>query len=78
MRTQITCPKCKNTPTYLMEVWNNGTIIFDTDENGLWDGNDGIIEPPSTISHVEGFCSYCGHLWRLRGVTQIIDIKKAS
>ena len=72
-RTKITCPKCKSTPIELIEIWTNAAIYYKTNSDGLWDGNDGIVEPADTVSHVEALCQ-CNHSWRLRGVNDILDL----
>ena len=73
MRTKVICGQCKKPPSELVEVWTGAAIYYSVTESGLWDGRDGMVEPPERISHVEARCA-CGHEWRLRGVSQIGDI----
>jgi hypothetical protein len=72
MRTKILCPICRKPAIRLKEVWKNHYILFDTDEKGLWLGNDGYLEPGEPYC-VRAKCK-CGHRWTLRGITQIEDL----
>jgi hypothetical protein len=67
------CPKCKSPAVLLVEHWDGAVIYFETDSNGLWDGNDGTIEPPDTPMCITARCS-CDYSWKLRDVTQIDEL----
>ena len=75
-RKSVVCPRCRKAAVELIEVYRDAAIYFCTDDSGLWDGRDGVLEPPETISHVEARCA-CGHQWRLRGVGQVTDLIKS-
>jgi len=66
------CPKCKSFPCYLFENWNNFQLQFET-ENGLavGDGYSNIGMPTGVIAE----CGNCGHVWKLKGITQISEIR---
>ena len=64
------CPKCKDTPYCLTELWNGHTIEFTiTDGEISQDGVQEVGFPCGVIANCK-----CGHFWRLRGITQITDI----
>jgi hypothetical protein len=67
------CPKCKKTVFAYIEVWKNHTMSFDCDRNGYWDGEDGF-SAAGEPDHVNGYC-LCGHIWRIKGVRQITELK---
>ena len=66
------CPKCKSTPESYTEMWTNHAINFDA--------KCGVPDEIGYLSDGHPYCVYanceCGHSWRLRGVSQITDLKK--
>ena len=65
------CPKCRSIPDSYIEVWNGHTIEFDASE-GVPD-EEGYLNPGNP-DHVKAVCSFCGYIWRLKGVCQITDL----
>jgi hypothetical protein len=66
-----TCPKCRKKPIAYKEFWINGME---------YDSNNGV---PSEVGYLfSGYPIYvqatceCGHIWRLKKVIQITDIKE--
>ncbi len=70
---QCVCPKCKSTNLTLTELWKNHSIQFQY-RNGKVIG-EGNLEPGYPYK-VEAFCNECNHEWRLKKVTQIIDVSE--
>ena len=68
---QPRCPRCRKRPTTYTEIWD-GTIQFDVDEHGVPE-EKGNLEWGKPCS-VEAECK-CGHAWKLRGVTQITELR---
>ena len=71
------CPKCRNNVMGYQEVFEQ-VIDWDADQNGfpsMTDENCSAIESGGNPVCVFGWC-LCGHKWRVRGVTQITDIKR--
>ena len=66
----IKCPKCNSNPIHYNEIWSGEIFQFDV-VDGVVDSEGYRIEP-SPI-HVIAVCK-CKHEWKLKGVTQIIDI----
>lgn len=67
------CPRCRNLPSVYIEMWAGHTIEFDADENGRPEAEGYLRE--GEPHHVEARCR-CGHMWRLRGVTQITELRE--
>jgi hypothetical protein len=67
------CPKCGATAAYFNELWIDHAIVFDSDD-GFYDGREGIIKEGRPYG-VEAICQE-GHTWRLRGITQITELKQ--
>jgi hypothetical protein len=70
---KIRCPKCGKAPTQYIEYWAGFCISFDVTPEGLpeeegWMTNDG------NPYRVSAKCQ-CGHIWNLRGVLQITDLR---
>lgn len=70
----IACPKCKKRDVYLLtELWKGHTIEFIVDRHGEVNQND-CVQKEGDPYGVEASCR-CGHVWRLKKVDQITDIK---
>lgn len=68
--SNVKCPKCSNTRELrLTEVWKGHTISWEV-ECGVFDMNDGALEPGDAYK-VEAKCNSCGHIWTIRGARQI-------
>jgi hypothetical protein len=70
-KTPLLCPKCHKFPAFYRE-----SIAcyadFDVDADG-WPSNEGI-HGEGDYFKVEAYCS-CGHTWRIKGATQITDVR---
>lgn len=66
------CPRCRNIPSVYVEMWSGHTIEFYADAYGCPEGEGYLRE--GEPSHVEARCR-CGYRWRLRGVTQITELR---
>lgn len=73
---KILCPKCRSQADYLTEIWAGHGIEFHFDKNGEIE-EKGNIEPGQP-DHVLAKCSCCCHEWKLRGVTQITELRESS
>jgi hypothetical protein len=62
-------------PDSYTELWEGHSIEFSVDALGNPEDNGVLVEGAPYA--VEAICR-CGHRWRLRGVTQITDIKEIS
>ena len=71
-KTNIKCPKCKSIDLNFIEHWREYTITFNQ-KNGLLDheGN----KSDGYAYRVDVICKKCLHQWKLRSVSQIMDIK---
>ena len=68
---QKRCPKCKQAPVYYTELWKDTVIEFDIVDGEI--SEQGICNPGQPYG-VEALCR-CGHKWKLKGVSQIGDIR---
>lgn len=70
----VKCPKCKSEGSniVLVEIWDGAALIFNQRDDGLIE-TEGWTSNKSNPTSVNGNCK-CGHKWKIRGVTQIIDI----
>ncbi|HFQ4886663.1 hypothetical protein [Vibrio parahaemolyticus] len=67
----IKCPKCGGSPNAYQEV-SLQVHEFAVDHNMVEE--KGELES-SDILHVIAVCGNCDYRWKLRGITQIIDIQ---
>lgn len=70
------CPKCGGSIQWYTEVWTGHVIDFDA-------GEDGEPEPTGFLNegspdHVQATCGKCHHKWKLRGVTQITELRSKA
>lgn len=68
----VNCPKCRSNNLYLIEVWKDHTIQFDS-ISGQFDETDGVLEPGNPYK-VEAKCKACNHQWTIRKSVQISDL----
>ncbi len=73
VKSKIKCPKCKSDSLILIELWKGHSISWDQ-VGGWFIKPEGILEPGDPYS-VEAKC-ICGHMWKIRGVSQIDQIIK--
>lgn len=72
IKRKIRCPKCGEAPDTLQEVWRGHVIDFSYDGESVdKEGYTGTGEPFKVVA----VCG-CGHIWALRGITQITDLYK--
>jgi hypothetical protein len=66
------CPECHSIPIRYTEFWRNHSISFDARP-------DGGAEEIGVLNEGSPYCVLatckCGNGWRLRGVTQITDLR---
>lgn len=68
----IKCPKCYQSPTGYDEIWAGHWIQFGADASGAPSAKGELMEgQPVGVKAVCG----CGHVWRLRGVTCVTDLR---
>lgn len=67
------CPKCKSEPGSFTEIgeWSS---TFDVDSAGFL--NFSGWHQPESYYRVQAMCSKCGHVWTVRGHTQITTIRE--
>ncbi len=72
MPKKIRCPKCKRPPIYYEEHMHE-VLTWDADMDGTPTraGSNNPGEP----MYVCAVCN-CGYSWRVKGVTQIIELRK--
>ena len=70
-RKKVICPRCTSLAITLYEDYTC-SISFTTNENGIWDGEEGNKEF-GEVTGVRARCS-CGYIWKLRGINQITDL----
>lgn len=68
------CPKCNKPVIRYIEIWIGHSVEFCLNESINGEFPHGNLEPGDP-DHVEGHCDNCGHIWRLRGVSQISDLQ---
>lgn len=75
MARKVKCPKCRSTrPESYTEMWTDHGISFDamdgvpSEEGWMQEGN-----PSYVVAH----CG-CGHIWRLKGISQITELRAAA
>lgn len=68
--TKVRCPKCKSADLALVEI-GTWTSLFRV-RDGRLDRDEGEHEPES-VDRLEGKCVKCGHIWKVRGASQIDD-----
>ena len=73
MKSVPRCPKCRSFPNEYMEVWTKHGLSFDADDTGK-PSEEGYCST-GRPDYVIASCRKCGHAWRLKGVTQITEIK---
>lgn len=66
------CSKCRSKNLYFTELWKDHSIEFDIVDGKL----EGYSMEPGYPYKVEATCKECGHSWRLRGITQITELKQ--
>jgi hypothetical protein len=66
------CPKCGSTPTSYLEMWTAHGIQFDADDQGVPDAEGYMVD--GNPDYVQANCD-CGHSWRLRGISQITELR---
>jgi predicted nucleic-acid-binding Zn-ribbon protein len=67
----IKCPVCGNAPFEYQEI-SYQSQSFAADDSGI--DETGVLEP-SNIKHVIACCGECKHEWKLRGISQIDDLR---
>lgn len=74
----IKCPKCraKGSSVALNELWNGGGLHFDQNDDGSI-SDKGIVSEGGPVG-VEGICLSCGHIWKIRGVSQITELQNRT
>ena len=70
-----TCPKCRGPIAYYTEVWNSFAIEFEAVGGIPEKKGTTIIGDPAWV---EATCSLCLHHWRLRGITQITELREEA
>lgn len=71
--TKVKCPKCKAKNLFLIEIWVGATITWEQNEFGVFDKNDGSLEPGDPY-RIECRCRKCNHTWKIRNAIQITDV----
>ncbi|MDR2782553.1 MAG: hypothetical protein LBB48_01690 [Treponema sp.] len=69
---KIKCSKCGGAPSFYKEIWSGAVMMFDAETFESY-GNEDYGDPYC----VQAICGKCGHIWRIRGITQITDIPGA-
>lgn len=74
MKHKPRCPKCGGAPNEYREVWDKAGISFDADEAGRPADEGYAYEGyPTSVLASCGKCSWC---WKLKGVTQITEVRE--
>ena len=74
MRRKPRCPKCHSIPHEFREVWSGQGLSFHSDAEGkpTYEG----YRTEGTPTDVIASCLTCGNTWRLRGITQISEVRE--
>lgn len=67
------CPKCGGKISHYTEHYDQA-MVFTADENGVA-ADEGIVCMPTGIVGVEATCEVCKHVWKVRGVSQIPELR---
>jgi hypothetical protein len=73
VKKAVKCPKCGGPPDFYEEFWSGAKMLFDAETFESF-GNNDFGDPYC----VYATCGNCGYSWRLRRVSQIIDILGAK
>lgn len=70
------CPKCGGKqPDYYVELWTDHAVYFYADASGRPEKEGSLTE--GEPHYVDAVCK-CGHRWRLRGISQITELREAE
>ena len=71
----VRCSKCHamGSSISLQEVWSGDVMEFEQNDDGSIDPNGFLIQNSDPIA-VRAFCLRCSRKWKLRNVTQIINL----
>lgn len=72
---KLRCSGCKSTDLYLKEVWQGNYITFNYEDGKITGkGNLEAGNPTKVVA----CCNNCSKEWKIKGVTQITDLKDES